>query len=211
MLPTRRAGSHSFPLSWCFVGILNSQVNRFLIDSAAYLLANEDLALHASSPARRLPGQDVGCTILVPFPLVSVKMPQGVEGLIWLCCRPNTGSGRNDEAERVTLTDYPTLPHSSWAHVHRRRCAVSPCLQRLDIHDQRQPQRIPRGRQNSNRLHATFSAKAKLRKVFFVACGTKLESNQVPGREPSAGGSAMNGSPAGALGTGKHRRDHDVQ
>ena len=43
--------------------------------------------------------------------------------------------------------------------------------------------------------------KINLRKVCFVACGTKREPHQVPGRrEPSAGGSALNGSPAaGAL------------
>ena len=76
---------------------------------------------------------------------LSVEVAEEVEDIIRRCCRPATGSGRNDEDERVKLIGYPTFPYLPGEPLHRRQYVASPCLELLGTHDDWQPLWVSRG------------------------------------------------------------------
>ena len=51
-----------------FIALFILETNPFRIDWTAYRSAQEDRFRHASSSAWQMPGQNVSCAILVPFP-----------------------------------------------------------------------------------------------------------------------------------------------
>ena len=65
--PTRRTGFHSSSFPRSFIAIFSLETKPFRRDSAAYRLAHKDPSRHGSSPTRPTTGQDVSCTISLPF------------------------------------------------------------------------------------------------------------------------------------------------
>lgn len=72
-VPSRRTESYSCLYLIPLIAMFSLETKPFPKDSTAIRFAHEDPSKHASSPASPSPRQDVSCTILVLFPLVSRK------------------------------------------------------------------------------------------------------------------------------------------